>query len=91
MLVARDGTERVLGKIAPGRTDLALVDALARLQLGAARRGGRLRLDAAPPELRELLDLLGLGGVLGLEPGGEPERLEVLGPDEVVQRGDPAA
>ena len=43
--------------------NLAAVNALARLQLTARRLGCRLRLENAPPELRSLLDLLGLGEV----------------------------
>jgi hypothetical protein len=44
----------------PARARLSAIDALARLRL-AARRGGRsIRLDGGGPELRALLDLLGL-------------------------------
>ncbi|MEU8624278.1 STAS domain-containing protein [Streptomyces sp. NPDC048669] len=47
--------------------DLALAEAIARLSLVARRAGGRrLRLRGTPPELRLLLDLLGLGDVVGL-------------------------
>lgn len=49
------------------RPDLALAEAIARLSLVARRAGGRrLRLCGTPPELRLLLDLLGLGDVVGL-------------------------
>ncbi|QNE75409.1 STAS domain-containing protein [Streptomyces finlayi] len=53
------------------RPDLALVEALARLGLIVRRAGGReLRLRNVPPELRTLLDLTGLGEVLGpADPG----------------------
>ncbi|MFF9506256.1 STAS domain-containing protein [Streptomyces sp. NPDC014724] len=45
--------------------DLALVEAIARLGLVARRAGGgRLRLRNAPPELRSLLDLVGLADVV---------------------------
>ncbi|MFJ5719032.1 STAS domain-containing protein [Streptomyces sp. NPDC093149] len=45
--------------------DLALVEAIARLGLVARRAGGRrLRLRNAPPELRCLLDLVGLADVV---------------------------
>jgi ABC-type transporter Mla MlaB component len=40
------------------------VDALARLQLAAQRHGCRIRLENTSPELRELVDLLGLTEVL---------------------------
>ncbi|HEY3015786.1 MAG TPA: hypothetical protein VGJ41_11785 [Nocardioides sp.] len=44
--------------------DLAAVDALARLQLAAARCGRSLWLHGADGRLVELLDLLGLGQTL---------------------------
>ncbi|MFJ9678385.1 STAS domain-containing protein [Streptomyces sp. NPDC101194] len=45
--------------------DLTLVEAIARLGLVARRAGGRrLRLRNAPPELRDLLDLVGLADVV---------------------------
>ncbi|MFF6773759.1 STAS domain-containing protein [Streptomyces sp. NPDC012637] len=43
---------------------LAGVDALARLRLTARRRGHRLVFTGAGPELREMLDLFGLGELL---------------------------
>ncbi|MFF8915308.1 STAS domain-containing protein [Streptomyces sp. NPDC015032] len=47
------------------QVDLALVEAIARLGLVARRAGGRrLRLRKAPPELRSLLDLVGLADVV---------------------------
>jgi ABC-type transporter Mla MlaB component len=44
--------------------DAVAVDALARLALAARRRGCRLRLAGASEELRELIELAGLAGVL---------------------------
>jgi ABC-type transporter Mla MlaB component len=44
--------------------DLATVDALARLQLGAKRQGAEIRLEGLPANLRELLAFCGLGEVL---------------------------
>jgi ABC-type transporter Mla MlaB component len=44
--------------------DAATVDALARLQLAAQRRGCRIRLQNASPELRELVAFMGLQDVL---------------------------
>ncbi|MEU9700836.1 STAS domain-containing protein [Streptomyces sp. NPDC047981] len=44
--------------------DLAAVDALARLRLAARRRGHRLRFEGAGGELRRLLDLVGLAGLV---------------------------
>ncbi|MFD0026026.1 STAS domain-containing protein [Streptomyces sp. NPDC058382] len=47
--------------------DLAAVEAIVRLALVARRsRGRRLRLCGTPPELRLLLDLVGLDAVTGL-------------------------
>lgn len=40
---------------------LCAVDAVARLQLAARRRGAEIRLHGVPPGLAELLDLAGLG------------------------------
>ncbi len=47
--------------IAPA--DLEAVDALARLQLAATRRGVRLRLRHPSSDLRDLLNLVGLAEV----------------------------
>ncbi|MFD6532962.1 STAS domain-containing protein [Streptomyces sp. NPDC060184] len=52
------------GVVRPG---LTAVEALARLSLTARRAGrGPLRLRGTPPELRTLLDLVGLAGQAGL-------------------------
>lgn len=47
---------------------VATVDALARLQLAAKRAGGCLRLRHASPQLRALLDLVGLADVIPCAP-----------------------
>ena len=66
--------------------DVALVDALARLQLVAARAGYRIEI-AAPAELAELIELCGLSGVLG-----QPEQREELrGVEEERHLPDTAA
>jgi ABC-type transporter Mla MlaB component len=77
--------------------DVASVDALARLQLVARRLGGRIELHRPTRELRALLDLCGLAGVLPAGPGlrVEPlrqaeEREQAGGVEERVERGDPA-
>ncbi|HEY7398224.1 MAG TPA: STAS domain-containing protein [Gaiellaceae bacterium] len=44
--------------------DAVTVDALARLQLAATRRGCRVLLRGCSPELRELVAFMGLDGVL---------------------------
>ena len=48
--------------------DARTVEALARLQLLARRRGRRLRLQNASPELLELVRFMGLHGVMPAEP-----------------------
>src|SRR5947209_8312095 len=66
---------RVCGLIGPGvtlavfdvseaRPDAVTLDALARLQLLAARRGCQVRLRGASSELRELVAFAGLANVL---------------------------
>ena len=66
--------------------DVATVDALARMALAARRRGSRLELDGARPDLRELLLLVGLAE-LAVEVVGEPEEREVA--LRVEEEGDP--
>lgn len=67
------------------RPNLGTVDALARLQLAAARVGRRVRLRGAGRELRGLLALVGLGDLfppeveLALEPRRQPEEGEPSG------------
>ncbi|MFF2352969.1 STAS domain-containing protein [Kitasatospora sp. NPDC058115] len=82
--------------------DLAVVDALARLRLAAARHGVRLVLRNAAGPLRDLLAFSGLGAVLpveedgaGLLPGRQPwrqaeEREQHVRVEEVGEPGDPA-
>ena len=47
----------------------ATVDVLARLALSLKRRGCRLRVRHASPELRELIAFMGLTDALGLQTG----------------------
>lgn len=84
-------TEAVLCRLEVDRTDLALVEALARLQLAARRRGTRVRVRGAEPELLALLELVGLGDVLAGQALGQPEGREQLRTEEVVQAVDPPA
>ncbi len=97
LVVVVDGdAEVVIGHLDLGHPDLALVDALARLQLAARRLGCSLRLRHPGQELCELLDLVGLADVvagrpgLPLEPGREAEGDEEPDVEEVVQPRDPA-
>jgi len=71
--------------------DLVVVDTLARLALAERRRGRVLRLGRVHADLRELLVLTGLDGVLGVEPGGQPEEREKrVGVEEERQLDDPS-
>jgi anti-anti-sigma regulatory factor len=89
VLIVDANTDEVLGHVDARSADLALVEALARLQLGARRRGERLRLRNVSDELRALLELVGLDQVLAVEARRQPELREQLRVDEVVQPGDP--
>ena len=80
------------------RPDCAAVDAVARLQLAARRRGREIVLRNASPELQELLELSGLTDVIrcadgsGVEPGGQPEeREEARGVEKKGDRADSVA
>lgn len=77
--------------------DLTTVEALARLQLAAARTGYAICLRDAPPTLRAMLALVGLDGVLPLCPGSElglegktEEREQPGGVEKEVEPCDPA-
>lgn len=74
--------------VGPGPPGLGTVDLLARLQLTARRTGGgRIRLRAPAPELRALLDLVGLR----FEMEGQVEQREpALGVQEEVEPGETA-
>jgi STAS domain len=77
------------------KPDLVLVDVLARLRLVAGRRGARLVVLGASPELEQLLAFVGLLAVVPLqaektsELRREPEAREQPGVEEVVDMGDP--
>jgi ABC-type transporter Mla MlaB component len=64
MLVAASGASLALCDLRDVRPDFAAVDALARLQLYARRRGCSIALRTAPAELLELVELTGLRDVL---------------------------
>lgn len=90
VVVVVDGdVERIVGRVVGVRADLALVDALARLQLRAFRRGCSISVRAASPELVALLRFAGLDMLLAHEAGGQAEELEQLGVEEVVDGRDP--
>ena len=71
--------------------DLCTVEALARLELTAARHGSALVVDRAPPSLVELVAFAGLARILrlGVEVGRQPEhREEAGGVQEEADAGD---
>ncbi len=91
-----DGVEVAIGSLGGRPVDLDLVDALARLHLAARRAGGSLVLRRPSPALCQLLDLVGLAGViegggLALQACGEAEEGEQVGVEEVLPGGDPPA
>lgn len=62
-----------------GAPELAAIDRLARIQLGARRGGGELRLTQASYELIALIDFAGLADVLRVEVQRKPEEWEEPG------------
>ncbi len=69
VLVFLDGeVEVVVGPIVDVRPDLALVDALARLQLVARRLGCSIALRDPSTELCQLLELVGLTDLIAPRP-----------------------
>ncbi|MFF3173086.1 STAS domain-containing protein [Streptomyces sp. NPDC057900] len=63
----REATSVYCDVAAVVRPDLAAVEAIARLSLVARRSGGRrLRLRGTSPELRLLIELMGLSEAVGL-------------------------
>ena len=68
----------------------ATIDLLAREQLAARRRGRLLRLRGAAVDLERLIQAVGLGEVLRIEPRWEAEqREEPAGVEEERQLPDP--
>jgi ABC-type transporter Mla MlaB component len=68
LLAASDADQVVCDLAALNQPDLATVDALARLTLAARRLGCRVHVRDAPPELRPLLEMLGLADVVPCPP-----------------------
>ena len=88
-----DGTEVVVWEPPVGvRPDLAVIEHLARLRLTARRRGYELRLRDPCVDLIDLVRLVGLAEVFGLEESvdvvGQAEGGEEPGVEEVMQAGE---
>jgi hypothetical protein len=64
------------------------VDALARMRLYAARAGVAIEIRNARRELVDLLQLVGLAAVLGVEVHGQAEQVEQRGIDEEIDPAD---
>jgi hypothetical protein len=68
LVLVRGEQEVSLGRVGAGdRCDLGFVDDLLQLQLVIRRFGWTVRLDDVADELRELVDLVGLGAELGTD------------------------
>jgi hypothetical protein len=94
VVLQRDGAEVARWPVVlAGAPDLADVDRLARLQLGARRLGCSISVRDCSPELAELLTLAGLSDRLlaGVEAGGEAEGGELVGVEEEPEPGDTVA
>lgn len=59
-LLGRGDVDVVTCDCSNATADLEAIDALARLQLTARRLGGRIRLRAAPTDLVELIEFVGV-------------------------------
>jgi anti-anti-sigma regulatory factor len=71
--------------------DAATIDALARLQVRTRRRGCDICFRHPSRELQELVDFVGLAGILRVEPGRQTEeREDALRIEEERQLDDPA-
>jgi hypothetical protein len=75
----------LVGSAAP---DLDAVDELAWMALIAGRIGGGITLDRVSPELRELLELCGLGVEVERKAEGREESLGVEEGEKIVHPGD---
>jgi hypothetical protein len=68
--------------------DPGLLEALVRLQLTAMRFGTRVELTNACPRLLDLLELVGVDDLLGVEREGDAEQREQLRVYEEIEGGD---
>jgi hypothetical protein len=81
-----DGRRQVTWLLGQAPPDLAVVDALARLQLASRRRGDRVLLEEVAKRLDELLELAGLRGEFEWDAEGREEPIDV---EEGMDPGDP--
>jgi len=91
VVLLRDGAEVARWPVVTAPCpDLGFIERLARLQLRALRLGCSIEVRDASEQLTELLDLVGLWGLLR-QVGREPEEGEELGVEEVVMPDDTVA
>jgi ABC-type transporter Mla MlaB component len=91
-LLEATGADVALCDVEALPADAVAIDALARIQLAARRMGRQVVLRHAADDLRDLLALVGLTGVLRIEPGGQAEqRKQGVGVEEERELADPPA
>ncbi|MGH3076197.1 MAG: STAS domain-containing protein [Gaiellales bacterium] len=91
-LLETSGAEIALCDVGALDADAVALDALARMQLAAGRMGRQVVLRHVTDELRGLMALVGLDGVLRIEPGRQAEQREQrVGVEEERELGDPPA
>jgi hypothetical protein len=97
-VIATSDAESIVCDVGGLPANVKTVEALARLQLTARRRGRRIRLQRASPELEGLLEFVGLADVVPVRPRPKllsrrgrhaEEREHPLGIEERVDRDDP--
>jgi len=91
-LLEATGADVALCDVGALPADLVAIDALARIQLAARRKGRQVVLRHAADDLRDMLALVGLAGALRIEPGGQAEqRKQGVGVEEERELDDPCA
>ena len=91
-LLEATGADVALCDVGGLPADLVAIDALARIQLAARRKGRQVVLRHAADDLRDMLALVGLAGALRIEPGGQAEqRKQGVGVEEEGELDDPPA
>ena len=91
VLVGHGGETVVGAVVVADPPDLALVDALLRVRLWAARAGRVVVLRAVDDELAALFSLVGVDPRGGLQRRRKTEGVEQVGVEEEVHPGDPVA
>jgi len=91
-LLEATGADVALCDVGGLPADLVAIDALARIQLAARRKGRQVVLRHAADDLRDMLALVGLAGALRIEPGGQAEqRKQGVGVEVEGELDDPPA